>query len=100
MAQAQQIGFSADIMPEVAPPPKCAKPRYKRPSKAKAISIAFPLAVIAPAEHRAQLAQRPRRCLSCQTEFDSVGVGNRICGRCKNSDVFRTPADFSVAASF
>jgi hypothetical protein len=62
--------------------------------------LAFPIAIIDPKAHLALIARRPRRCLSCQSEFDSVGVGNRICGRCKTSDVFRTPADCSIHAAF
>ena len=31
-----------------------------------------------------------RKCLNCKTEFDSWGVGNRICNKCKTSDIYRS----------
>jgi hypothetical protein len=31
-----------------------------------------------------------RKCLNCRTEFDSWGVGNRICGKCKTSDAYKS----------
>jgi hypothetical protein len=63
--------------------------------------IAFPIAVIDPEAHRILLAQRPRKCLCCQRDFESAGVGNRICGRCRSSEAFTcSPAEYSIAASF
>ncbi len=30
-----------------------------------------------------------RKCLNCCTKFDSWGAGNRICNKCKSSDIYR-----------
>ena len=63
--------------------------------------LSFGLLITDPSAHRAQLAQKPRRCLSCDTAFNSTGPGNRICGRCKNTELFAcSPHEFSVAAAF
>ena len=104
---AHQIGLCDDLMPQVAPPPPPKHDFPPTPSFVRQVitvqpveQTAIPVAVIDPAAHRAQLAQRPRRCLTCQEMFNSTGSGNRICTRCKSSDIFRTPADFSIAASF
>ena len=61
--------------------------------------LAFGLDVIAPDEYRAMIARRPRRCLSCSTDFLSHGPGNRVCPRCRSSELFTcSPAEYSVAA--
>jgi hypothetical protein len=31
-----------------------------------------------------------RNCLNCRTEFDSWGIGNRICAKCKSSDAYKS----------
>jgi hypothetical protein len=31
-----------------------------------------------------------RKCLNCRLEFDSWGIGNRICNKCKNSEVYKS----------
>ena len=36
--------------------------------------------------------RKTRTCLSCQKPFDSDGIGNRICLRCKQTAVWRQPA--------
>lgn len=35
-------------------------------------------------------SQKPRRCLRCQAEFDSVWAGDRICGKCKQTAAWRS----------
>ena len=35
------------------------------------------------------LNEDTRKCLSCQEDFASEWVGNRICNRCKNTSKFR-----------
>jgi hypothetical protein len=59
------------------------------------------LAILDPDAHRAQLARKYRKCLSCSTSFMSAGPGNRICTRCRASDAFTcSPVDFTIHASF
>ena len=31
-----------------------------------------------------------RNCLNCRKEFDSWGAGNRICNKCKTSDIYKS----------
>ncbi len=42
---------------------------------------------VAPTQLR---SPKPRRCLRCQTEFDSVWAGDRICGKCKQTSAWRS----------
>ncbi len=44
---------------------------------------------LSPARSRADVPAR-RRCLRCQSPFDSEGFGDRICKRCKASALWRT----------
>jgi hypothetical protein len=60
----------------------------------------FGLVILDPQAHRIQSMHRPRRCLSCDGTFASTGPGNRICGPCKALDVWTSPNEFSVHASF
>lgn len=63
--------------------------------------LSFGLIVTDPAAYRAQAAQKPRKCLSCSTEFKSTGPGNRICTRCKGLDHFTcSPSEFSLHCAF
>ncbi len=36
------------------------------------------------------LSPKSRRCLRCQSEFDSVWAGDRICGKCKQTAAWRS----------
>lgn len=40
-----------------------------------------------PTQHRSPKA---RLCLRCQTEFDSLWAGDRICGKCKQTAAWRS----------
>jgi hypothetical protein len=62
----------------------------------------FGLIVLDPTEHRRQLACKTRRCLSCSSDFQSTGAGNRICLRCKNLDAWSggSIAEFAIHAAF
>ena len=44
--------------------------------------------------------QKLRRCLSCDSQFNSHGPGNRICSGCKAQDMWRGPVEFSTSISF
>ena len=37
----------------------------------------------------AEVNYTKRKCLNCRTEFDSWGIGNRICSKCKGSELFK-----------
>jgi hypothetical protein len=61
----------------------------------------FGLIVLDPQAHRIQSQQKPRKCLSCAKTFQSAGPGNRICGACKDRDVWKSGVvEFCSAASF
>jgi len=48
---------------------------------------------------RRQRTTSKRTCLGCGGAFDSTGTGNRICARCKDTDIWRGGAtDYGVAA--
>jgi hypothetical protein len=46
-------------------------------------------------------SQKRRRCLRCQTEFDSVWAGDRICTKCKQTAAWRSgqPAQTTTGRS-
>jgi hypothetical protein len=89
-------------LPVMLAPPRPASPPRPRPSRAKIKRTmpTFGTIVTDPDEHRAQLARKPRRCLSCGDTFPSEHAGHRICTGCKSLSVWGTPNDFSVSASF
>jgi|1186.fasta_scaffold949254_2 hypothetical protein len=59
--------------------------------------LSFGLIVTDPEAHRQQLARKSRRCLSCDSSFQSTGPGNRICSRCKSTEAFHSSPDaFSI----
>jgi hypothetical protein len=61
----------------------------------------FGLVITDPAAHRAEAAKKQRMCLSCSKGFASAGPGNRICKRCKGTEVFTSsPSCFSIHAAF
>lgn len=63
--------------------------------------FSFGLVITDPEAHRAQAAQKHRRCLSCSKDFKSTGPGNRVCGRCKSTETFTcSPSSFTVHAAF
>lgn len=63
--------------------------------------LSFGLIVTDPEAHRAEAARKQRRCLHCSRDFASAGPGNRICTRCKGSEVFTSsPSSFSIHAAF
>lgn len=62
--------------------------------------LSFGLIITDPEKHRIVSQHRPRRCLSCDRQFASSGPGNRICSPCKDLDVWSSPNEFSVSASF
>lgn len=62
--------------------------------------LSFGLIVTDPAAHRAQLAQKVRRCLSCSSNFASSGPGNRVCNGCKSRESWTSPNEFSLVAAF
>ena len=39
-----------------------------------------------PTREREDKGYTPRKCLRCQTLFDSFGPGNRMCVRCRTAD--------------
>jgi len=39
-----------------------------------------------PTREREATDYTPRKCLRCQTMFDSFGPGNRLCSRCRTAD--------------
>ena len=41
-------------------------------------------------EENVQSTPKARRCLRCETSFDSAWSGERICPRCKGSSAWRT----------
>jgi hypothetical protein len=51
------------------------------------------------AEPTQRYEQKRRRCLRCQDEFDSEWVGDRICGRCKQSSAWRAGQPFASPGS-
>jgi hypothetical protein len=63
------------------------------------LPVAAPVArqVLLPAP-QIPLPARPqrRKCLACRREFDSEGIGNRICGQCKGLKSWRTGNDYFV----
>jgi hypothetical protein len=90
-------------LPVMLAPSRPAAPPRPRPSRAKVKTMpTFGAIVTDPDEHRAQLARKPRRCLSCGDTFPSEHAGNRICSGCKQLVAWGTPNDFSLAitASF
>jgi hypothetical protein len=63
--------------------------------------LTFGLVITDPQKHRQQLACKHRMCLACSGQFASTGPGNRICSRCKSTEVFAcSPVEFSVHAAF
>jgi hypothetical protein len=61
--------------------------------------LTFGLIVLDPEQHRLQAMCKPRRCLSCSSSFPSTGPGNRICTRCRSSELFTcSPVEYSIAA--
>jgi ribosomal protein S27AE len=59
----------------------------------------FGAVIIDPDEHRAQMARKPRKCLSCGDTFASEHAGNRVCGGCKSLVAWSTPNDCSIATN-
>ncbi|QQP94050.1 hypothetical protein IGS68_35150 (plasmid) [Skermanella sp. TT6] len=64
-----------------------------------AVQLDFGLIVTDPQAHRAQLASKTRRCLSCSSMFPSFGAGNRICSTCKSREAWTSPNEFSISAA-
>lgn len=63
--------------------------------------LSFGLIITDPQAHRAQAAQKQRRCLSCSKDFKSTGPNNRICGRCRSLEIFTSsPSSFSAHCAF
>jgi hypothetical protein len=63
--------------------------------------LSFGNIILDPDAYRIEAARKSRRCLSCSSSFASNGPGNRICLRCKSTEVFQSsPVEFSVAAAF
>jgi hypothetical protein len=61
--------------------------------------LSFGLVITDPDAYRIEAARKSRRCLSCSTDFLSHGPGNRVCPRCRSSELFTcSPAEYSVAA--
>jgi ribosomal protein S27AE len=89
-------------LPVMPAPVKPVQPPRPRPSRAKVRHAmpTFGAIIVDPDEHRAQLARKPRKCLSCGDMFPSEHAGNRVCGGCKALVAWSTPNDFSVSAAF
>jgi hypothetical protein len=89
-------------LPAVSAPARPAAPPRPRPSRAKVKRTmpTFGPVITDPDEHRAQLARKPRKCLSCGEIFPSEHPGNRVCSPCKQLVAWTTPNDFSVSAAF
>jgi hypothetical protein len=63
--------------------------------------LSFGLVILDPQAHRLQSMCKSRKCLSCSSDFQSSGPGNRICPRCKSSEAFHSSPDaFSIHAAF
>lgn len=39
---------------------------------------------------------KQRRCLMCSDAFESAWPGERVCGLCKRTDVWSSPADLEI----
>jgi hypothetical protein len=63
--------------------------------------LSFGLLILDPQAHRLQAMCKPRKCLSCQSTFDSSGPGNRICTNCKGRDAWSSSPDaFAIHSAF
>jgi hypothetical protein len=52
--------------------------------------LSFGRLILDPEAHRLEAMRKPRRCLSCDRQFNSHGPGNRICLKCKNLDTWNS----------
>jgi|tagenome__1003787_1003787.scaffolds.fasta_scaffold18004428_2 hypothetical protein len=69
-------------------------------AKQQPAQFSFGLVITDPEQHLIVSRRKARKCLSCSSDFASDGPGNRICGACKSLDIWTSPAEFTVAASF
>jgi hypothetical protein len=69
-------------------------------AKQQPAQFSFGLIVTDPEQYRIVSMHRSRRCLCCDRQFASTGPGHRICGPCKDLDIWSSPVEFSVSAAF
>jgi hypothetical protein len=99
----EQLGFSIDLLPQVAPPKRemARHPRQRASvSRGTIEALTFSEAVLDPEAHRRLTQQKPRRCLSCEIVFDSEGPGNRICQPCKQLVAWSASSVDAVLSGF
>ena len=94
----EQLFTDLPIAPAPQRPAPAPRPRPSR-AKVKRSMPTFGTIITDPDEHRAQLARKPRKCLSCGDTFPSEHAGNRVCSDCKQLVAWSTPNDFSLATN-
>jgi hypothetical protein len=93
-----QLFTDLPVMPAPVKPVQPPRPRPSR-AKTKRMMPTFGVVITDPDEHRAQIARRPRKCLSCGDMFPSEHAGNRVCAGCKALVAWGTPNDCSLATT-